>query len=224
MSPLTRRRTRWNQTRRTPAAHRITLSAATVRTRAATPRAATASVGQWRRLRRSATHATGPNPAEGRAKNPRSCQSPTPSCTANADCEIPSGRRNSSNSISPGCVGGRCVGRRRCTSARGRFVVVRDFDVVGIAVLPPEAHPELIVDVDTVRAATRGTQRLLSVPWRNRPLPSFPNAVELRQRPRHGRPQPRWARTARAPAVESVQKVVRGGVGERAYHRIYGNE
>ena len=35
----------------------------------------------------------------------------TPNRIANADCEIPSGLRNSSSSISPGCVGGASVGR-----------------------------------------------------------------------------------------------------------------
>ena len=102
-------------------------------------------------------------------------------------------------------------------------MVVRDFDVVGKAVLPPEAHPELIVDADTVLAAPRATQRLQSIPWWNCQLPQFPNTVELRQLSRHGRPQRRRARTARAPAVESVKKVFRGGVGERAYHSIYYN-
>jgi hypothetical protein len=45
-------------------------------------------------------------------------------------------------SISPGCVGGRCVGRRRDTRARvlRGSMVVRDFDFVGIAVLPSEAR------------------------------------------------------------------------------------
>ena len=102
-------------------------------------------------------------------------------------------------------------------------MVVRDFDVVGIAVLPPEANPELIVDADTVLAATGATQRLQSISRRNRQLPQFPNAVELRQLPSHGRPQRRRARTARAPAVESVKKVFRGGVGKRAYHTVYYN-
>ena len=72
-------------------------------------------------------------------------------------------------------------------------------------------------------AATRATQRFQSISRRNRQLPQFPNAVELRQLPRHGWPQRRRARTARAPAVESVKKVFRSGVGERAYHSIYYN-
>ena len=54
------------------------------------------------------------------------------------------------------------------TSAGGRVVVVRDFDVGGIAVLPPEAIPELSVDVDAVLAATRATERLQPISRRGR--------------------------------------------------------
>jgi hypothetical protein len=78
-----------------------------------------------------------------------------PSRTAKADWLIPSGLRNSSRSISPGCVGGRRVGSRRRTmaglgGARRALVVVRDLDFVCIARLPTEAHAIAIVDPDAV--------------------------------------------------------------------------
>jgi len=64
-----------------------------------------------------------------------------PACWLRIACH-----RNSSNSISPGWVGGRCVGSRRETISRaGRVpfrrppVPVRDLDIVGIAIPPAKA-------------------------------------------------------------------------------------
>jgi hypothetical protein len=64
---------------------------------------------------------------------------------AKADCEMPRGFRNSSSSISPGCVGGTSVGKRRRTSGRlGRacLVIISDFDVVGISFLKSGNRPD----------------------------------------------------------------------------------
>jgi len=78
----------------------------------------------------------------------------TPSLTAKSDCVTPRGFRNSSRSISPGCVGGRCVGSLM-SAVRGlglsALVVVRDFDVVGIVTLPSETHSILVVDPNAVQ-------------------------------------------------------------------------
>ena len=67
-----------------------------------------------------------------------------PACWLRIACH-----RNSSNGISPGWVGGRCVGSRRETISRaGRvpfrrpLVVVRDLDIVGISILPAKADAE----------------------------------------------------------------------------------
>ncbi len=83
----------------------------------------------------------------------------TPSRIAKLDWEIPSGFRNSSRSISPGCVGGNSRGSRRPTRWRGFFaflMVVNDFDLVGITVLPAEAYSVLIVYPDAVLSASPG--------------------------------------------------------------------
>jgi hypothetical protein len=49
-------------------------------------------------------------------------------------------------------VGGKWVGKRRTAIALPprRLVVVRDFDIVGISILPPETDPILVVDPNTV--------------------------------------------------------------------------
>ena len=84
-----------------------------------------------------------------------------PRRTAKADWLIPSGLRNSSSSISPGCVGGRLAGSRRATRScddlprRGRpLVVVCDLNLVGILILPAKAHAILLVNANAVLANT----------------------------------------------------------------------
>src|SRR4051812_22597092 len=98
---------------------------------------------------------------------------------------MPNGCRNSSNSISPGWVGGRWVGNRRCTRAAtgARLVVVRDFDVVGIAVLPSETDPILFVDANAVLATTRTTEQFQTITRRNRQLRQFAYPIQLREFP-----------------------------------------
>lgn len=82
-----------------------------------------------------------------------------PRRAANADWLIPRGFRNSWSSISPGWVGGLLVGSRRTTGdcddlpRCGRFsVIVRDFDLVRISILPAKAHAILLIDSNTVLA------------------------------------------------------------------------
>ena len=61
-----------------------------------------------------------------------------PNCSAASDCRSPSGLRNSSNNISPGGTAG--------PGQSGSLVIVFDFDLVGMAVLPPKGNAILIVD------------------------------------------------------------------------------
>jgi hypothetical protein len=69
------------------------------------------------------------------------------------------------------------VGRRRRTRGFGagavlrvRLVVVRDFDFVGIAVLPAETNPILLVDANAMLSATIADQTLKPVAGRDREL------------------------------------------------------
>src|SRR5215203_2485148 len=97
--------------------------------------------------------------------------------SASSACVMPSGSRNSSRSIVPGCVGGRLVGMRNDATAsratpRARLlgggrttprpglvptafdgftsVVVGDLDVRGSVRRPDVADPVLVVDPDRV--------------------------------------------------------------------------
>jgi hypothetical protein len=62
----------------------------------------------------------------------------------------------------------------------GPLVVVRDFDVVGIAVLPPEANPVLVVDANAVLPQAVAPQSLQAVPGRDVQLSETTDPVELR--------------------------------------------
>jgi hypothetical protein len=83
----------------------------------------------------------------------------TPRRTANSDCVMPSGFRNSSRSISPGCVGGLPRGKRRSAipcegiswlPALLGLMIVDNLDFIGIFILPAETDTILLVDSNAV--------------------------------------------------------------------------
>lgn len=119
-----------------------------------------------------------------------------PSRTAKADWLIPRGLRNSSRSISPGCVGGRLAGSLRATSdcaglpwwERG-LVIVRDLNFVCIIVLPAKTHAILLVDANTVLAAATPPQPFKTIAGWDREVRKIANTVELVKPAASGRPQ-----------------------------------
>jgi hypothetical protein len=104
-----------------------------------------------------------------------------------------------------------------------RLVVVRDFDVVGTAILPPEANPVLIVDADTVLSDPRTAQGLEAVTRWNRQFAQCPNPIQLRQLARYDRPQRRRTRATRSPAVDPIEEIFRRRICKMAYHAVYYN-
>jgi hypothetical protein len=84
---------------------------------------------------------------------------------ANALCVSPRGFKNSSSNISPGCVGGRFLGKRRETPW---LVIVCDFDFEGMAFLPLETDPELLVDPDAVLTCPIPAKALKAIAGRDR--------------------------------------------------------
>ena len=112
----------------------------------------------------------------------------TPSRTANFDWLMPSGFKNSSRSISPGCVGGLFRGNRRATKPRDDscervapllLMIVRDLDFVGISTLPAKAHSILLVDADTMLRAPAAFQSFKAVTGRDRQVPQITRAIDL---------------------------------------------
>jgi len=72
-------------------------------------------------------------------------------------------------------------------------VIVDDLHVVGVAVLPGEADPSLVVDPDAELAAAITLQRLEVVPWRHAEVREDAGAVQVEQAPASyafNRPEP----------------------------------
>jgi hypothetical protein len=94
---------------------------------------------------------------------------------------------------------------------RARFlVVVRDFDFVGIAILPLETNPILLVDANDVLPAPATNEVLQAVARRDRQLAKLPNAVEPGQLASNHRPQ---AAQFRKPFVSLGVRQARGAQG-----------
>src|SRR5690606_10442288 len=128
--------------------------------------------------------------------------------------------RNSSRSISPGDVGGRSVGSRRAGGGglECPLVIVRDLDLVGMAVvLPPEADAVLVGDADAVLPGPVAAESLEPVSWRNAQRVQRPDAVQLLELAPGHRPAFRRKRAARAPAEDAVEDLPCHHVGEGAY-------
>src|SRR5207253_2386229 len=83
----------------------------------------------------------------------------------------PSGFMNSSRRISPGGIGSRCLVPMSVS------VIVDDFDIRCVGILPPKADAPLIVDADTVLAVPGSAQRLEPVAGRNHQVLEGPRAM-----------------------------------------------
>ena len=145
---------------------------------------------------------------------------------AKADWDISNGFRNSSKSISPGCTGGIAVGNRRRTSGRipaDRLVVIRDFDFVGIALLPAETDSILFIDADTVLTAPISLKSLQSVVRWHGKLSKVSDSIELRQLAADNRPQHDRTGRPRSTAIDTIEKVFGSRVRKGAYHSMYYN-
>jgi hypothetical protein len=125
------------------------------------------------------------------------------------------GFKNSSNNISPGCVGGRCFGKRRLTSW---LVVIDDFDLVGMTVLPFETDPELLVDPDAVLIFPVAAKAFQTIRRRDCKFSDFSNTIYLIQLALGNRPQRARAATSRRPGVSAVKDIFCALVAKGLYH------
>jgi len=133
-----------------------------------------------------------------------------PKRAAKAAGPIPSGLRNSSRSISPGCVGGRFAGNR----LEVRLVVIRDLDFVCITILPSKAHTILVVDSNTVLAKSVPAQPFKSIAWWNRQLSQVADTVELVKLATSDSPQLLRARRASTFCVRTIEHFLGPAIGE----------
>jgi hypothetical protein len=117
------------------------------------------------------------------------------------------------------------VGRRRSTS--GSFpeplVIVCDFDLVGIALLPKETYSVLLIDSNAVLTFPIPPQTLQAIPGWDLQLQKVFYTVQLIQLPPNHRPKGLWASTPRPAGIHTEEKILSGLVRERVYHGIYYN-
>jgi len=130
----------------------------------------------------------------------------TPNRIANALWDNPSGFRNSSSSISPGCVGGRFLGSLRRTF---RLMVVRDFDFVGMAFLPLETDPKFLIDSDAELMFSISTQAFQMIPWWDREFSYLADTVDLVKLSPGNRPQRTRTALPGDPRIGAVKNVFR---------------
>ncbi len=115
----------------------------------------------------------------------------TPSLSAKSTWLTPSGLRNSSSNISPGCVGGRFVGSRLLAAdlayvagfedPRIDLVVVRDFNTECISILPSKTYPILLIYSDTYLSFPISLQLFQLISRRNCQVPHSGRPVDLIQ-------------------------------------------
>ena len=84
---------------------------------------------------------------------------------ANSRCVRFMGIKNSSSSVSPGCVGWRFVGTLTIKSSL--LVVIHDFYPFGCVVFPDEANAVLVVNADAVLAFAVTFERFKTIGWRD---------------------------------------------------------
>jgi len=133
---------------------------------------------------------------------------------------MPSGLTNSSSSISPGCVGGRSLGSRRPRrgSSGRRSAIVRDLDIEGIAILPVEAKPVVLVDPNARTPRAVALRTLASIPWGDSEVAQVARPVQSVELAPRDPPERNWTRCSCPPRIASVEDVLGGTIGERGDH------
>jgi hypothetical protein len=86
--------------------------------------------------------------------------------SANSCCVNPIGLRNSSRSISPGCVGTRFVGIRTFCTLPSLSVVVYKLNFIWAYICPYKTNSILVIDADTILSRSISTQRFKTISWR----------------------------------------------------------
>src|ERR1041384_2418695 len=90
--------------------------------------------------------------------------------SANCCSSICIGERNSSASISPGCVGSRFVGTRIIVSILRHSMVIDYLDLLGSGVSPNKTDSILLIDANTLLTSAIGSERFQLIPRRNSQL------------------------------------------------------
>src|SRR5687767_11211303 len=128
-----------------------------------------------------------------------------PSRSAAWTCPSPSGFRYSFNRISPGGIAG--------PSQSGSLVIILDADFVGMAALPSERYPVLVVHANTVSLGSHALQPLKSVARRSRQIIYSRGCIQELELPLYDAPELTWEPPGR-PRVPFSEQVHGGLVRE----------
>jgi len=102
-------------------------------------------------------------------------------------------------------------------------VVVCNFDLVGMAILPTKAHPILLVDPEAMLTGPIAGEPLKTVAWWQGELAEISHAIELGELTACPPPQHRRARRPSPSSLDAIEDVLRGAIEERPYHGFYYN-
>jgi len=93
-------------------------------------------------------------------------------------------------------------------------VVVCDFDLVGMAVLPNETDPVLLIDPDAVLSCSVPLQSLQVIAGGHLQFRYVPNAVDLVELSARNRPKRLRTASSRDPRGDAVKNVLGTGASE----------
>jgi hypothetical protein len=102
-------------------------------------------------------------------------------------------------------------------------MVIDNFDLTGISVLPFETNPELLVYPDAVLTFSVTAKALQAVTGWNRKLSDFSDTIYLIQLTLGNRPQKALAATPHQPGVSAIKYVFGALAVKRFYHGLYYN-
>ena len=100
-------------------------------------------------------------------------------------------------------------------------MVVRDFDLIGISILPSKAHPVLSIYPNTVLPSPLAAQSLEEVTRRHRKLTQFTHTIDLIKFPLRSLPNALGTPPPCRCRIKSVKYVLRPSIPKGSYHVLY---
>jgi len=103
-------------------------------------------------------------------------------------------------------------------------MIVRDFNFIGIAGLPSETHPILIVDPDTVLPSPVSAQPFEAIsPW-NSKLADVSDSIDLIELPPGNLPQDTGTSSSGNRCIDPIKEILGALSSKRPYHGSYYND